>query len=110
MSGVLLATPPPSEMYEVQAAHVIPVSEGGTDDLRNGLALTQTLHWAFDWGLFGIRDDRRVYLPRKVRRRKKNTFLEELVGRRIREAKTEKFRVHTEALAWHMNHRVKKWD
>jgi putative restriction endonuclease len=110
VSGVLLMTPPPSGICEVQAAHVIPVNEGGTDDPRNGLALAQTLHWAFDWGLFGIRENRRVYLPRRVRTMRNNSFLRELAGHKIREARAEKFRVHSEALAWHMLHRVKKWD
>lgn len=106
VSDVVLKTP--SNLYEVQAAHVVPVSEGGTDDIRNGLALSHTLHWAFDWGLFGVREDRRVYVPRRVRRR--NSFLEELAGKQIAEAQTERLRVHEKAFAWHMKHRVRRWE
>jgi len=108
VSGVVLTTP--SQLYEVQAAHVIPVSEGGPDDIRNGLALSHTLHWAFDWGLFGIREDRKVYVPQRVKRMTKNMFLRNLAGKRIAEARTEHLRVHEKAFAWHMKHRVKRWE
>ena len=108
VSGVALTTP--SKIYEVQAAHVVPVSEGGTDDIRNGLALSHTLHWAFDWGLFGIREDRKVYIPHRVLRMATNTFLREFKGKRIVEARTEHMRVHERALAWHMKHRVERWE
>lgn len=39
---------------EVQAAHIRPVAEGGPDVVRNGLALSGTLHWMFDRGLISI--------------------------------------------------------
>lgn len=108
VSGVVLTTP--SSMYEVQAAHVVPVSEGGTDDIRNGFALSQTLHWAFDWGLLGVGEDRRIYIPRRVRSMKRNLFLQNFSGKRIAEARNELMRVHPKAFAWHMKHRVERWD
>ena len=33
---------------EVEAAHIRPKSEGGPDDIRNGMALCKLHHWAFD--------------------------------------------------------------
>jgi putative restriction endonuclease len=90
VSEVVLTTP--SNLYEVQAAHIVPVSEGGPDDIRNGLALSHTLHWAFDWGLFGVREDRRVYVPRRVRRMSNNKFLQDFAGKRIAEARTERLK------------------
>jgi putative restriction endonuclease len=42
---------------EVDAAHIVPVSHGGPDAVNNGLALTKTLHWAFDRGLVSAADD-----------------------------------------------------
>ncbi|MBM2575194.1 HNH endonuclease [Jannaschia sp. Os4] len=39
---------------EVQAAHIVPVAEGGADVVRNGIALSGTLHWMFDRGLIGV--------------------------------------------------------
>ncbi|NCT91861.1 HNH endonuclease [Cellulomonas sp. APG4] len=38
----------------LDAAHVVPVEDGGTDDERNGLLLTATLHRAFDAYLWAI--------------------------------------------------------
>lgn len=47
---------------EVQAAHIRPVSKNGTDSVRNGLALSGTLHWMFDRGLISIADDNESFL------------------------------------------------
>jgi putative restriction endonuclease len=41
-------------LYEVQAAHIYDRAQGGSDDIRNGLALCRTHHWAFDRKLFTI--------------------------------------------------------
>ena len=56
---------------EVQAAHIRPVSEKGSDSVRNGLALTGTVHWLFDNGVIAIKDDMRIlvaekYVPTKL--------------------------------------------
>jgi putative restriction endonuclease len=45
---------------EVQAAHIRPVASDGPDSIRNGLALSGTLHWMFDRGLVAIDDDWRI--------------------------------------------------
>jgi putative restriction endonuclease len=42
---------------EVQAAHIMPVSQKGPDSVRNGLALSGTVHWMFDRGLLSLDDD-----------------------------------------------------
>lgn len=42
---------------EVQAAHIRPVASQGPDSVRNGLALSGTIHWMFDRGLVSIDDD-----------------------------------------------------
>lgn len=42
---------------EVEAAHIRPVSADGPDTVRNGIALTGTMHWLFDSGLISITDD-----------------------------------------------------
>ena len=42
---------------EVQAAHIRPVTESGPDSLRNGIALSGTVHWMFDRGLISIADN-----------------------------------------------------
>lgn len=45
---------------EVQAAHIQPVASMGPDSVRNGLALSGTVHWMFDRGLISIGDDYRI--------------------------------------------------
>jgi putative restriction endonuclease len=42
---------------EVQAAHILPVAEGGPDTVQNGIALSATVHWLFDRHLISISDD-----------------------------------------------------
>ncbi len=42
---------------EVQAAHIRPVEHDGPDTVRNGIALSGTVHWLFDRGLIAFEDD-----------------------------------------------------
>lgn len=58
---------------EVQAAHIQPVAERGPDAVRNGLALSSTVHWMFDRGLLSLDDDGRFlmaagHVPSEVQR------------------------------------------
>lgn len=41
----------------MEAAHIRPVEQQGSDSVRNGLALSGTLHWMFDRGLISVADD-----------------------------------------------------
>ncbi|MCX5570160.1 HNH endonuclease [Kaistia nematophila] len=45
---------------EVQAAHIQPVAADGPDSVRNGIALSGTVHWLFDRGLISIDDDYQI--------------------------------------------------
>lgn len=47
---------------EVQAAHIRPVADAGPDSVRNGLALSGTVHWMFDRGLISLDDDYRLLI------------------------------------------------
>ena len=49
---------------EVQAAHIQPVSQNGPDSIRNGVALSGTVHWMFDRGLVSIDDDYSILVAR----------------------------------------------
>ena len=42
---------------EAQAAHVWAVQDGGPDVVRNGIALSATVHWLFDRHLISLTDD-----------------------------------------------------
>ena len=90
---------------EVQAAHIKPVECDGPDTVRNGLALTGTVHWMFDRGLISIGEDSRLLVsPHGV---------PEELGRLIRPDRSlllpasEIARPHPTYLAWHREHRFK---
>lgn len=51
---------------EVQAAHIVPVSDGGNDSVRNGMALCGTAHWMFDRGFLSLDDDSTVLVSRHL--------------------------------------------
>lgn len=91
----------PSGSLELDAAHVVPLSLLGADDVRNGVALCKRHHWAFDKGLFGVGDDRKVIVPEVVTVISGNASLQELHDQLIREAKDNALKVHPDAFAWH---------
>ena len=43
--------------WEVEAAHIVPHSSMGKDDILNGLALCRLHHWAFDVGWLTLQDN-----------------------------------------------------
>jgi len=48
------------ERAEVQAAHIWAVQHGGPDTVRNGIALSSTVHWLFDRHLISLDQDYRL--------------------------------------------------
>jgi putative restriction endonuclease len=52
--------------WEVEAAHIVPHSFMGRDDIWNGLALCHLHHWAFDVGWFSLRDDYTISVSSKI--------------------------------------------
>lgn len=83
----------PNGTPAVEAAHIYPKSERGADDVRNGLALCKTHHWAFDVGWFGLRDDNSLV----VQNREDVTGYEEFKRfskRRIHLPESEEHRPH----------------
>ncbi len=57
---------PDSLLWEVEAAHIVPHSSMGKDDVLNGLALCHLHHWAFDVGWFSLQDDFKIALSPRV--------------------------------------------
>ncbi len=47
---------------EIEAAHVRAVAEHGPDSIRNGVAMSRTLHWSFDHGILSLEDDGRILI------------------------------------------------
>lgn len=58
---------PDTFSWEVEAAHIVPNSLKGKDDLWNGVALCHLHHWAFDVGWFTLLDDYKIQLSSKAK-------------------------------------------
>ena len=52
--------------WEVQAAHIVPHSFKGKDEILNGIALCHLHHWAFDVGWFTLTDDFKIKVSSKL--------------------------------------------
>ena len=52
---------------EIEAAHIRPVGGGhsGPDSVRNGLALSRTVHWLFDRGLISLENNGKILFAAK---------------------------------------------
>jgi predicted restriction endonuclease len=87
---------------EADGAHIIGKEVQGTDDPRNGVALSKTAHWAFDRGIFTISDQYEVVINPKARNASfVNLPLLNMDRRKIELPKDSYYRPHPEALAWH---------
>lgn len=106
VSGIALAT---QTIAEVQASHVVGLGRGGAEEPRNGFTLTGTLHWAFDKGLFGVSDTRRVIVPQRVRSMPENAWLVQFHDKPILEARKPALRTAPEAFAWHRANPLAQW-
>lgn len=84
---------------EVQAAHIRSVEKDGPDTVRNGLALTATVHWMFDRGLISVDDSCRLLVARSGI----PPELEMLVqaGKSLRVPERWDHRPHSAYLGWH---------
>ncbi len=91
-----------NSLIEAQAAHIISKEVNGTDDPRNGIALSHTTHWAFDRGIFTITDQYDVLIhPKAFKSIFDNFGLIEMNGRKILLPCDEANLPHPEALRWH---------
>ena len=90
-----------TKQHEVEAAHIIPVEHNGTDRVQNGLALTRTLHWAFDRGMLWINDGFRVSLSAEAERDNRNEWLRQFKDRPLALPAQRRHYPHAEALRWH---------
>jgi putative restriction endonuclease len=87
---------------EVQAAHIQPVAAHGPDSIRNGLALTGTVHWLFDRGLLSVDDDYRILLAQKGMPEGLGGLVQP--DRKLRLPRRPEWRPHLGYLRWHREH------
>lgn len=62
--GLKIATPD-GKAWEAQAAHIVPHSANGKDDIFNGISLCHLHHWAFDAGWFSFQNHLELIVCKK---------------------------------------------
>lgn len=92
------------ESGEHEAAHIVPHSHRGPDDVRNGLVLCRAHHWAFDAGWLGISPDLTVVVSTHVANLTGLAPLAELKGRPLQLPLSDVFHPHPDATAYHQKH------
>lgn len=90
---------------EVEAAHIRPVEQGGNDWVRNGIALSGTVHWMFDRGLLSMTDDYTIMCSRHL-----NYDVSHLLNRdmKARVPENPAWRPHPEYMGWHRENIFKR--
>ena len=89
-------------LTEAQAAHIISKGRQGSDDPRNGIALSRTTHWAFDVGVFTISDQYEIVVHPKAKLASANKFpILDMNGVQINLPDDENYYPHEKALEWH---------
>ena len=84
------------------AAHIVPFSVSYNDDVRNGMSLCRSHHWAFDAGLIAVSEDYRVVVSPAMAEQGPTAFLlAELRDREIWLPEEPEHRPAPEALTWH---------
>ena len=89
---------------EIEAAHIRPVGNdhNGPDSVRNGIALSRTMHWMFDRGVISLSDDYDIMLA-------KNRVPDEIKqlmqpGGKIILPADSRYYPHPQFLKYHRNH------
>ena len=101
---------PDLSFWEVQAAHIVPNSFKGKDDIFNGLALCHLHHWAFDVGWFTLDNDYKLEVSNQYQNipsdmEKIGDY--DLIGSLVRRDKpillpeNEKIYPHQKSIQWH---------
>jgi hypothetical protein len=87
---------------EADGAHIIGKNVRGTDDPRNGVALSRSAHWAFDQGIFTISDQYEVMVNPKISDASVSKFPAiEVDRKKILLPSDRHCWPHPDALAWH---------
>lgn len=88
-------------LTNIEAAHIVPHAQRGSDSPINGMAMSRDVHWAFDQGFFTVTRELTVEVhPRAVGR----VFLDRINEKGIRTPGDKRARPHPDALDWHRKH------
>ncbi|MBO0343797.1 HNH endonuclease [Roseibium sp. CAU 1637] len=83
---------------EVEAAHIRPISDGGSDSVQNGIALSGTVHWMFDRGLLSLSNSFDILKSRYL-----NYDVTHILNKDMKAIVPSEpsLQPHSEYLAWH---------
>jgi putative restriction endonuclease len=87
--------------YLVEACHIRSFSDSLTESISNGIALSPTLHKAFDAGLFTIDDTYKVIVSSRFSESASPHNLKQFSGQQILLPSDEHFFPSRESLEWH---------
>jgi putative restriction endonuclease len=85
----------------IDACHIFPFSLSGDDTVTNGIALSPTLHRAFDRGLITINSEFVVRVSPTIEEEESHFTLSQFAGRQIYLPEQEKYYPSQESLNWH---------
>jgi hypothetical protein len=101
--GFCLSTP--RGIYEIEAAHIVPKSQRGSDHPRNGIALCGIHHWAFDKGVISVApNELTVLVAAYLKSRLDEPSVKQIVGfegQPIRRVVHKQCSPAPESLEWH---------
>lgn len=110
--GLKICTPN-SNNWEVEAAHIVPRSQSGKNDIWNGLSLCHLHHWAFDAGWFSLNDDYSIIVSPKYDSLPKGyglmgsySFISDVIkeGKAIHLPNNRGLYPHHVSIQWHRQH------
>jgi len=104
---------PGTSLWEVEAAHIVPHSNYGKDDLLNGIALCRLHHWAFDMGWLTLNNDYTILVSSRINSIPENfgkmnqyDFLRIFSkhNTKLNLPKIKEIHPHQSAISWHREH------
>ena len=97
----------PDGAHGLDAAHIVPLSRQGTNDVRNGIVLSKELHWAFDRGLIGLNEGK-IRVSPKAKSVEQNNYLSQFESKDYRLPHIIAHQPHDDALNWHFSNIFKQ--
>ncbi len=92
----------------IQACHIEPFSLAYNDTLSNGIALTPTLHTAFDRGLITISDNYEIIVSNRISETESPQSIRRYQGKQILLPLNERHYPSLESIFWHRKNRFEK--
>jgi putative restriction endonuclease len=93
-------------MTALDAAHIHQLTQGGSNQPTNGIALSKTAHWLFDHGFWSISNDYTVLVAEDRFDERGDTahLLKPRAGNSILRPKNQHYLPDRESLTWHREH------